>query len=135
MRSSLVAVCMLLFCGFAFAQDAGECPAWMKSAFANSGSLRKNLDAKSGEAAAADAQKLSETFSHVHQYYVDKKMDKAAEFAANAQTGFEQVGKLASDGKFDEAAEAMKTAQSNCGGCHRTYREKAADGTWKIKTE
>ena len=37
-------------------------------------------------------------------------------------------------GKFDDASAAAKqTAQVNCGGCHMAHREKAADGSFKIK--
>jgi hypothetical protein len=133
MRSSIVAVSILAFCGVVFAQDAGEFQTWMKTAGATSASLRKNLEAKSSDGAAADAKKLSETFTHVHEFFTEKKVDQAAKFAGDAQSGFEEVGKLAAAGKFDEAAAAAKTTQANCGGCHMAYREKAADGTYKMK--
>jgi soluble cytochrome b562 len=135
MRSSIIAVSIFTVCGLVFAQDAGEFQTWMKTAGATSGSLRRNLEAKNGDAAAADAQKLSETFSHVHDYFAEKKVDQAMKFAMDAQSGFEETGKLAAAGKFEEASASLKKAQATCGECHTAYREKAADGTWKIKTE
>jgi mono/diheme cytochrome c family protein len=40
---------------------------------------------------------------------------------------------LVSQGKFEDAAAALKTAQANCAGCHMAHRDKAADGSFKIK--
>ena len=54
-------------------------------------------------------------------------------FAADAQNGFKNVAQLAAAGKIDEAADATKMAQTNCAGCHMAHREKAPDGSWKMK--
>ena len=135
MCRSIVAVSILMVSGVVCAQDAAEYQTWMKTAGATSGSLRKNLEAKNAEGAAADAKTLEETFSHVHDFWMEKKVDKAMKFAMDAGSGFAEVGKLASASKFDEASAALKSTQANCGGCHSAYREKAPDGTWKIKTE
>ena len=114
------------------AQDDAEYQGWMKTTGATAASLRKNLEAKNGEAAAADAKKLQEVFTQVHDFWLKKKIDDATKFATNAQDGFKEVGQLASAGKFDEAAATLKATTANCGGCHNAHREKAADGSWKI---
>jgi hypothetical protein len=51
----------------------------------------------------------------------------------DAENGFKEVAQLAAAGKFDEASAALMKTQANCGGCHMAHREKAADGSWKIK--
>jgi cytochrome c556 len=115
------------------AQDNAEYQGWMKSVGATSGSLRKNLEAKNADAAAADAKKLQEIFGHVHGYWNDKHVEDAMKFAMAAGAGFGEVAELAQAGKFDDASATLKTTSANCGGCHTAHREKSADGTWKIK--
>ncbi len=115
------------------AQDDAEYQGWMKSAGATSGSLRKNLEAKNADAATADAKKLQEIFGHVHDYWNAKHTDDAMKFAMAADMGFGQVAEQAAAGKFEEASATLKTTSANCGGCHTAHREKAADGSWKIK--
>ena len=133
MRKALFLLSMLTISVTAFAQDEKEYQDWMKTTGATAGSLRKNLEAKNGEAAAADAKKLQGVSTQVHDFWMKKKIDNATKFASSAQDGFKEIGQLASSGKFDEAAATLKTTMANCGGCHNAYREKAADGSWKIK--
>ena len=132
-RSLLIAACITVLGMTVVAQDDSEYQGWMKAVGATSGSLRKNLQAKNGDAAAADAKKLQEIFGHVHNYWNDKHVDDAMEFAMAASSGFGDVADQSAAGNFDEAAATLKTTSANCGGCHNAHREKAADGSWKIK--
>ena len=100
---------------------------------ATSGSLRKNLDAKNGEAAASEAKKLEEAFDQVHGYWHKKNTEDAMKFAMDARDGFKEVAQQASAGKFDEATTSLKKASANCAACHAAHRERAADGSWKMK--
>jgi cytochrome c556 len=115
------------------AQDDAEYQTWMKTVGATNGSLRKNLEAKNADAAAADAKKLQDVFSHVHEYWMKKGVTDAMKFAMNASEGFGSVAADASASKFDEASATLKTTSANCGGCHTAHREKQPDGTFKIK--
>jgi cytochrome c556 len=133
MRRLLLVVSALTISVCLFAQEEAEYQAWMKTTGATAGSLRKNLEAKNAEAATVDAKKLEEVFTQVHDFWMKKKIDNATKFATSAQTGFKEVGQLATAGKFEEASATLKTTMANCGGCHNAYREKAADGSWKIK--
>lgn len=117
----------------AFGQDEKEYQNWMKTTGATAGSLRKNLQAQNGEAAAGDAKKLQDIFSQVHDFWMKKKIDDATKFATNARSGFQEVAQHASAGRFDEAQATLKATMANCAGCHGAYREKADDGSWKIK--
>jgi mono/diheme cytochrome c family protein len=133
MRKFRLIVSMLAMSVVLFAQDEKEYQDWMKTTGATAGSLRKNLEAKNGEAASADAKKLQEIFTQVHDFWMKKKIDNATKFASSAQNGFKEIADLSTAGKFDEAAATLKTTMANCGGCHSAYREKAPDGSWKIK--
>jgi len=134
MKVSLIAVvCMLCLSVAVWAQEDADYQNWMKSNGATVASLRKNLDAKSGDAAAADAKKLQDTFVQVNAYWQKKNVSDAAKFSMDAQNGFKDVAQLAAAGKFDEASAALMKTQANCAGCHMAHRDKAADGSWKMK--
>jgi len=120
---------VLTVCG----QDEADYQKWMKAVGATSGSLRKNLDAKNGDAASADAKKLQEVFEQVHMFWHKKNVNDAMTFAMDASADFRDVASQAASGKFDDAAASLKKASATCGGCHTAHREKAADGSWKIK--
>ena len=126
-------VCLVCLTAVAWAQDESDYQKWMKTVGPTVASLNKNLAAKSGDAAAADAKTLAGIFDQVHGYWQKKSVDDAVKFAADAQSGFKQVGDLAAAGKFDEASAAVKTTQANCAGCHMAHREKEADGSFKMK--
>jgi hypothetical protein len=131
-RYLLIAACLTL-CMAAWGQDEGEFHNWMKAAAATCGSLNKNLKAGSGEAAAADAHKLHDEFDEMHGFWEKKHMDDAAKFALQARDGLGKIAEQASAGKLDDASATFKETTANCGGCHSAHREKAADGSFKIK--
>jgi hypothetical protein len=134
MKVSVVLAGVLLCVSVAvWAQEDADYQSLMKSNGATVASLRKNLDAKAGDAAAADAKTLQDNFGKVSAYWQKKNVSDAMKFAADAQNGFKNVAQLAAAGKFDEAADATKMAQTNCAGCHMAHREKAPDGSWKMK--
>ncbi len=129
----LLTSCFLFLAVAVSAQQEAEYQNWMQTIRATVGSLGENLEAKSGDAAAADATKLAEVFGQVHTFWNQKNTSDAMKFAMDAQSGFQEVAQLASAGKIDEASEATTKARTNCGGCHRAHRERDADGAWKIK--
>jgi hypothetical protein len=129
----LFTACLTALSVTALAQDEADYQKWMKTVGATSGSLRKNLDAKNGEAASADAKKLQEVFEQVHDFWHKKGIDDAMKLAMEARDGFRQVAEQASGGKFDDASATLKKAMTTCAGCHTAHREKAADGSWKMK--
>ena len=131
-RFLLIGSCVMAFGITMAAQDDADYQGWMKSVGATVGSLRKNLEAKNGDAASADAKKLQEIFGHVHDYWLKKNVDDATKFASGAGEGFGTLADQAAAGKFDDASATLKTTSANCGGCHTAHREKTADG-FKIK--
>lgn len=133
MRFTGLTVSVLALSLVLFAQEEKDYQDLMKTTGATVGSLRKNLEAKNSEGAAADATKLQEVFTQVHDFWMKKKIENATKFASSAQNGFKETGQQATAGKFDEASASLKTTMANCGGCHSAYREKGADGSWKIQ--
>jgi cytochrome c556 len=128
----LAAIAAMLVVG-ALAQSEGDYQGWMKSNPVNMASLNKNLAAKDGAAAAADAQKLEATFKQVEDFWKKRGgADDAVNFAAKAQAAAASVAKDAQAGNFDQAAADVKSLQANCGGCHMAHRE-GTQGSFKIK--
>jgi hypothetical protein len=126
----LTIVTALLIVG-ALAQSESDYQSWMKSNPVNVGSLNKNIAAKDGAAAAADAQKLEATFKQVEDFWKKRGgADDAVNFAMKAQMAA-AIAKDASAGNFDQAAADVKSLQANCGGCDVAHREGTA-GSFKI---
>jgi hypothetical protein len=135
MRPALGLVVGTLLLGVAvWAQSAEtEYQSWMKSNNAVVSDLSKNLAAKAGDAAAMDARTLQENMAKVMIFWQSRNVSDAARFALDTKYGFAQVALLASQGNFDDASAALKMTQANCAGCHMAHRERAADGSFKIK--
>ena len=132
-RTMLLLACLLAFSIAGIAQEDEDYETWMETASATVPNLRKNLEAKSGDAAASDAKKLQEVFAQVHAFWQKKNVADAMQFAMDAQTNFGAAAELASAGKFEEATAAVNRAQSNCNGCHSAHRERTPDGKWRMK--
>ena len=131
-RFLLIAACLTL-CVAAWGQDAPKHQKLMLSAGGACGSLGKNLKAGNGAAAAADARTLHDVFDQVHDFWAAKNSEDGVKFATQARDGFGKIAEQASAGKLDEASATFKETTANCGGCHSAHREKAADGSFKIK--
>jgi mono/diheme cytochrome c family protein len=130
-----LAACTLLMGAVLWAQsdDFAEYQGWMKSNAATVADLNKNLTAKDGAASHTDVRKLQENLAMVMAYWQARNVNDGAKFALDGTYGLAQVDVLVSQGKFEDAAAALKTAQANCAGCHMAHRDKAADGSFKIK--
>ena len=114
------------------AQSDSDYQGWMKTIAATNGSMQKNVTAKDGPAAAADAAKLADAFKQVTAYWEAHNAPDAVGFAKKAQEVAMAVGKSATAGNMDQAAADAKTMGANCGGCHMAHREKT-DAGFKIK--
>ena len=132
-RTLFLTACFVVLVVTVCGQGEADYQKWMKTVGATSGSLRKNLDAKNGDAASADAKKLQEVFEQVHMFWHKKNVNDAMTLAMDASADFGDVASQVAAGKFNDAAASLKKASATCGGCHAAHREKAADGSWKIK--
>jgi cytochrome c553 len=127
-----VAAGMLVLSGLAFAQDE-EFTKWMKVTGGATGSLKKDLDAQNYDGAVDEARKLEGVFKKVAEYWDAKGDGRSAELAKTGQEASAKVVAAASVKDSEQAVMGLKTIQGTCKGCHEAHREKAADGTYKIK--
>ncbi len=105
----------------------------MKAAGPAHGGLGKKIAAKD-PSAAEDAKKLEAWFKGDTQKFFKKmKAEDGVTFSKTAAAEYKAIGKAAATSKWDEAAASHKKASATCQGCHGAHREKAADGSYKVK--
>ena len=132
MKKIVMMAGLILFGGLASAQDEAALRSAMKQIGPTCGALGKKIAAKDATA-TADAKQLSQWFGGVGKFWKAKKAADGVTFSKTAAAEFKAIGKLTAGGKWDEAGAAFKRATATCSGCHGAHREKAADGTWKVK--
>jgi hypothetical protein len=115
-----------------WAQREADHAVWMKTIMGNMGATRKGIEAKSPEAAAS-AGKVADAFDKVHGFWTAKGSADAVQIALSAKTAAQETAKLIQAGDFEKAGQSFGTVGGSCKGCHDAHREKAADGSWKIK--
>ncbi|MCC6394566.1 MAG: hypothetical protein IT167_28480 [Bryobacterales bacterium] len=133
MRILTIAGCVLAAGSILFAAaDEAALQGAMKEIGPVCSGLGKKIKAKDATA-SADARRLVASFSPVQKFFKSRKAEDGVTFSKTAAAEFKTIGKLTAQGKWDEADASFKKATATCGGCHKTHREKAADGSWKVK--
>lgn len=110
-------------------------PDVMKDIGAARRSMQGNIEAGSGDAAAADASKLEGFFKELVPMYEGKDFDMgpAIEMANKAAAAAAAAATAAKAGDMEAAMAAHGNVVAGCRGCHSQYREKAEDGSYSIK--
>jgi len=111
---------------------AGEYRAWMQSIPPAVRSLTANINGKMGDMAAADADKLDDTFKQIEDFWGQRNVQDAVAFTQTARKALTAISKDAKAGNTDAALADLKTLQSTCGGCHMAHRNGSA-GSFSIK--
>jgi hypothetical protein len=116
------------------AQDEKDYQTWMKTVAATNGSLRKNVEAKMGDAAAADADKLNGVFKQVAAFWEKRGgAPDAVELSNKAVAATAKISTAAKAGAWEAVAPEMSALGSTCGGCHKVHREGNPQEGFKIK--
>ena len=108
----------------AFSQSEEDLDKAMKTVGKTMGELRKANEAKDEAALKAGGATLVEQFMIAAKFFDSHKMTEASEMNAKTLT----AAKALADGSG-----TMAGVGSTCKGCHDQYREKLADGSYKIK--
>jgi len=125
---SIMIAAGILAVGTAFAQQHRPYNEIMKDVGATFASLKKNLDANSGAAAAEDAAKLQALFTETEAFWAPLNTGDAVGFAKSAREA-SVAAATAAKGNDIKAAQASYTAiQKNCGNCHFAHREDTGKG-------
>ena len=132
MKKIYVFACLLFASTVMSAQDEAVLRDAMKQIGPGNGALGKKLAAKDASA-SEDAKKLQDLFKGTRAFWQARSAADAVEFADNAAGIYEKVASLVAENKWEDAAAEQKKVGANCMGCHTAHREKAPDGSWKIK--
>ena len=115
------------------AQEDKDYQTWMKTVASTNGTLRKNVEAKMGDAAAADADKIAGAFKQITAFWEKRGAADAVAAAQKAATAAGDISTAAKAGNWDQASGAVMALGGTCGGCHRAHREGTAQEGFKIK--
>ena len=132
MKIIIAAGCLLAAGLMLWAQDEASLKSSMKQIGPTCSGLGKKIAAKDASS-AEDAKKLQSWFGDVEMFWHHKGATDGVTISKSAATEFAAISKLAAEGKWDEASASFKKATATCGACHSAHREKAADGSWKVK--
>ena len=112
----------------AFAQQHRPYNQIMKDVGSTFASLKKNLDANSAAAAAADAAKLEGLFTETEAFWARLNTRDAVGFAKSAREASAAVGAAAKNNDIKAAQASVATVQKFCGLCHFSHREETDKG-------
>ncbi len=105
----------------------------MKEVGGTVGAMRKAIDGQNADLAKTNAAKMATLFADVQAFWKARNVADAATTAGEAVTHAKAV-EAAVDGKdFTKAAEHAKMLQGTCASCHKQYRDKDAEGNYRIK--
>ena len=100
----------------------------MKDVGATFPSLKKNLDANNGAAAAEDAAKLQKFFSETEAFWTPLNTQDAVGFSKRAQQVAAAIGAAAKANDMKTANASYATLQRACGSCHAAHRDQTQAG-------
>lgn len=98
------------------------------------GGLRKSVTEVNGDAAREHAGALSDAFADAQAFWKSRNRPDAVSWAQDARKQAESIGKDAAAGKWDDVKTAAGALGQQCQSCHREYRERFDDGSFRIKT-
>lgn len=97
------------------------------------GGLRKALEANDAALAAKQAAVLTQAFTETGTFWKGRGKADAAGWAADARATVATIDGHAKSGNWEGATASAKTLQGFCASCHTAYRDKAEDGSYRIK--
>lgn len=105
----------------------------MKTIRATQQGVRDHLEAQSAGDLGTDGAAFVEQFTKVDAYWKGRNETAAMELAAKALAAARQFQEAGAAGNFDAAGTAFGELRRTCTPCHDQYRERDADGNWRIK--
>jgi hypothetical protein len=105
----------------------------MKDVAATYASVKKNLDASAGPAAAADAAKLESLFKDTEAFWAQFKTKDAIDAAKSGQQGAAAIAAAAKANNIQKAQASYTAVGKFCTACHTSHREQMPDKSFRIK--
>jgi hypothetical protein len=105
----------------------------MKQVNPTFGELRKGLEAADPAVVTTEGTKLQGLFKETRSFFAKRSTADAQGWAGEAITILDAVTKGASGNDWAAAREAASQIQPLCAQCHGEHRERAPDGTYRVK--
>lgn len=112
------------------AQDEAELEKLMKQVGDASGRIRKSTDLNE---TAKDAELISKLLKESSSFWMKHSKDDATKWSTEGSSGAKDLAAAAASGNKEAVAVASKSMGAACQACHKVYRERLPDGTYKLK--
>jgi cytochrome c556 len=115
------------------AQSKVDLDATMKKVGPAFAALRKGMESMDATTTRTQSETLEKLFDDVEDFFESRGKHDAHQWASDAKKAVDAIEKAAGDTKWDEVKASVGTLGKVCATCHGTYREKAEDGTFRMK--
>ena len=107
--------------------------ATMKKVGPANAALRKSMEAMDANVAKEQTAVLRAAFADVERFFEARGKHDAHQWASDARKTVEAIATAAAGSKWDEVKASANSLGKICATCHTAYREKAEDGTFRMK--
>lgn len=111
-------------------QEESELDKLMKQVGEAAGRIRKST---SLEETSKDAQAIHDLLKQSEAFWVRNSKPDAIKWSQEGQTGAKELAAAAGSGNKESTTAASKTMGAACQSCHKVYRERLPDGSYKLK--
>jgi hypothetical protein len=113
----------------------GDLDKIMKQVGPTAANLGKMLAAQNGPSSESHADTLEHLFRDVEDFFDNRGMEDAEEFAQQATSHANHAEDAAEDKDFAKATEHFKLLLAACQNCHTKFRERDANGAYHLKKQ
>jgi len=114
-------------------KDETDYDATMKKVGPAFAGLRKSIEAMDANVAKTSTATLKAAFADVEKYWEAKGKHDAHGWANDASKAVASIETAVAASKWDEVKASAGSLGKTCQTCHTAYREKAEDGTFRMK--
>lgn len=115
------------------AQSKVDLDATMKKVGPAFAAVRKGMEAMDATVVKTQTETLEKLFDDVENFFESRGKHDAHQWASDAKKAADAIEKAAGDSKWDDVKASVGNLGKICATCHGTYREKAEDGTFRMK--
>lgn len=95
--------------------------------------IRKGIEGMDANIVKEQTAILRTSFADAERFFEAKGKHDAHQWANDARKTVDAIAAAAGDSKWDEVKASAGNLGKTCQTCHTAYREKAEDGTYRIK--
>ncbi len=106
----------------------------MKSIRGAMGAVRGQMSEQDAAGLGATGATFIEGFTKAQAYWQAREEDQAIELATAALMASQRFQEAGAAGNFEAARAAIGDLRGTCMACHQQYRERDADGNYRIKS-